>query len=790
MLYNNYIDIDIFSTSCADRKENKMRHHKTIALLCSVSLLAGSALTYLAESTKATVYAADMLEFHIAANGEYTVTGCDKSAEIIEIPSSVNGVPVTAISMRAFEECTSLKSIAIPDSIKTIGERAFENCTSLASVILPSGLKRIEFSLFEDCTSLTSVSIPDTVTYIGECAFYNCTELSDVKVPETVVEIREMAFCNCKKMSQITIPKLVEEIGESAFTGCDGLSAVDIQSENQEFAELFNDNPNIEELTYVRPEVTYEIEKSLSPVNVPAVSSSVEIKSIDISSYTNNTSYNNGFGFGDGRDAIQEFRMQNGESCSVINLGRSAVAAFSDSHEIVSFDGKGWTFGGAGIDSDDCIYILWGRSFTDDDLEGITSISTLKLCKYSKNGTLLRSKEYPLSLTNAQFPFVSGNAAIGVRDGIVLAVFNSVWTKSENGLHHQGSEFIAANSDDLSVVSNNNWQGSHSFGISMIPVKDGFTLIQLGDAESARGINVGTYTISNGEVRDNLLNGKRLIYHASGQYGDNENFLDGNETFTHLGGIAYSSSTYAVAGKSEKLYTSEVHNISDVPDNIYNVFVRIIDGSLINSNFSEFAGTDRLDGNTGETADTNVIWLTECNSEIQAGAVKAVTLGDGSYCILWEQFVNGIFDSVHYVILDCFGNTIRPESIITNARLSDNSTQPIVNGYELRWAVTDAEDHSLTWYSVDLKSTEMLSFSHLGDVNLDNMIDSRDASAILHFYAEVSANQAATLTEEQLPAADINGDSFVDARDASLLLSYYAYSSAGNDISLAKFLSF
>ena len=78
----------------------------------------------------------------------------------------------------------------------------------------------------------------------------------------------------------------------------------------------------------------------------------------------------------------------------------------------------------------------------------------------------------------------------------------------------------------------------------------------------------------------------------------------------------------------------------------------------------------------------------------------------------------------------------------------------------------------------------------LGDVNNDNMIDAKDASAILKDYALRSANQTADFTQAQLIASDVTGDLSSDARDASKVLAYYAYISTkdGEGTSLIDFL--
>ena len=75
----------------------------------------------------------------------------------------------------------------------------------------------------------------------------------------------------------------------------------------------------------------------------------------------------------------------------------------------------------------------------------------------------------------------------------------------------------------------------------------------------------------------------------------------------------------------------------------------------------------------------------------------------------------------------------------------------------------------------------------LGDVNADQMIDARDASDILAYYANISSNKPTGVFYKG--SADVNEDKVIDARDASDILSYYAFTSTGNNISLTTFIA-
>ncbi len=168
--------------------------------------------------------------------GDYAFDGCSSLANV-EFADGCNleylGNDPTAESA-IFRGTTALKSIALPETVKTLGANAFEN-SGLESVALPASLTAIGNSAFKGCNSLVSVSVPETVKSIGDFAFADCAELADVAIAFGVESIGSGSFMNCVNLVSINVPATVNSIAGNPFINCPNLSEFDFDTNSEDF---------------------------------------------------------------------------------------------------------------------------------------------------------------------------------------------------------------------------------------------------------------------------------------------------------------------------------------------------------------------------------------------------------------------------------------------------------------------------------------------------------------------------------------------------------------------------
>ena len=143
-----------------------------------------------------------------------------------QLTSFVFGNKVEHIPSNLCYEMSNLKSIKMPESLKSIGKEAFRNCNGLTSITIGKNVTDIEYGAFSGCENLTSVTIPSSVTSIGEDAFMYCTGLISVTIGNSVTNIGRSAFLDCSSLTSVTIGNSVTSIGNSAFSRCSSLTSI------------------------------------------------------------------------------------------------------------------------------------------------------------------------------------------------------------------------------------------------------------------------------------------------------------------------------------------------------------------------------------------------------------------------------------------------------------------------------------------------------------------------------------------------------------------------------------
>ena len=202
----------------------------------------------------------------------------------LTIPSTVyNGTTaytVNSIASYAFNNCSSLTAITIPEGVTSIGDRAFQYCSSLTSITIPKSVTSIgnytfafcnlqtivveennnKYDSRDDCNAIIEKAtntlligckntiIPESVTSIGNNAFYGCTSLTAITIPESITSIGENAFYYCPSLAAITIPESITSIGNYAFQGCN-LQTIVVDESNEIYDSRDDCNAIIETAT-------------------------------------------------------------------------------------------------------------------------------------------------------------------------------------------------------------------------------------------------------------------------------------------------------------------------------------------------------------------------------------------------------------------------------------------------------------------------------------------------------------------------------------------------------------
>ena len=196
-------------------------------------------------------------------NGEVTIKGGNKDyAGALVIPDTIEGYPVTKLSMSAFHDWPNLTEVTIPASVTYISFDSFRGCDNLKAIRvvednpnfshdshgvlfdksmrrvlrapgglsgcykMPEGVKIVESWAFSGCKKLTEVLFPQSLGSIKESGFEGCINLKEVYLPNGFGSLGSRAFADCDSLTNVVLPGTMDNMGSMAFHHCDNLEKV------------------------------------------------------------------------------------------------------------------------------------------------------------------------------------------------------------------------------------------------------------------------------------------------------------------------------------------------------------------------------------------------------------------------------------------------------------------------------------------------------------------------------------------------------------------------------------
>ena len=211
------------------------------------------------------------LKLELNENGTYyCVVGVSNLAsKNVDIPDTYKGLPVKEVADKAFDGCSNIESISMPESIITVGNSIFYGCNNLTCVSMP-GVVQIDNGVFEGCSTIKDLTIPadflkyvkkqplesititcvgitnipdnalsgdkflkqvtisQGITEIGKEAFSECQSLETVGLPQDLLIIDQNAFASCCELKEIVLPSTVEKLYGGVFRNCTSLTEITI----------------------------------------------------------------------------------------------------------------------------------------------------------------------------------------------------------------------------------------------------------------------------------------------------------------------------------------------------------------------------------------------------------------------------------------------------------------------------------------------------------------------------------------------------------------------------------
>lgn len=211
-------------------------------------------------------------EYSVLEDGTIGIDKYIGTDTAVLIPDTIDNMNVTAIKSYAFFS-TSIKEVAIPETVLIIDSSAFESCKYLEKVILPEGLKTINGMAFRRCESLSFIELPQGLEALGCEAFRECKSLKSLRIPpncfknysqelfndsgietlelsEGITSIPSICILDMPSLKKLILPTTLKEINSNSIAGCPELEEIILPEGLEKISNAaFAANSKLKEIT-------------------------------------------------------------------------------------------------------------------------------------------------------------------------------------------------------------------------------------------------------------------------------------------------------------------------------------------------------------------------------------------------------------------------------------------------------------------------------------------------------------------------------------------------------------